>query len=180
MWPIHITQCRSALTRKGTDTCHVMNLEGITLREVSPSQKDKHCVTSLLWGSTAVKFVKTESRVTAGSWSGAEGSWCFISVAPNSQDEEFWRLFTQHCVMLLNCTLKHQDGKFYVIHFFPQLKKVRKKFINAMDKTDIKVKLNQNTTNIFLVIMESPSPPPTFTHTIGKALQVVLFQRLFL
>ena len=40
-----------------------MNLEDIILSEISQSQKDKHCMIPLIWGTRVVTFIQTESRM---------------------------------------------------------------------------------------------------------------------
>ena len=39
-----------------------MDLEGITLREISQTEKDKQCTVSLICGNLKTKLIKTESR----------------------------------------------------------------------------------------------------------------------
>ena len=46
----------------GTSTTWT-NLEDIMLSKISQSQKDKCCMTPLIWGTRIVKFIETESRM---------------------------------------------------------------------------------------------------------------------
>lgn len=52
MWQIHTTECYSAFKQKETPPFAKtrMNPQNIMLREVSQSQKDKHCLILLIWG----------------------------------------------------------------------------------------------------------------------------------
>ena len=55
-----------------------MNLEGITLSEISQSQKDKYCMIPLIGGTLIVKIIKTEYiMVVSRSW-GLAGEWGVI------------------------------------------------------------------------------------------------------
>ena len=49
-----------------------MSLENIILSKISKSEKDKYCLTPLIWGTREIKFMEPESRmVVAKGW----GKW---------------------------------------------------------------------------------------------------------
>ena len=65
MWYLHTIKYYSALKKKEIllYTTTWMDFEDIMLSEISQSQKDKYCMSPLMWGPRAVKFIEIEGRM---------------------------------------------------------------------------------------------------------------------
>ena len=65
IWSIHTMESYSALERKEmlTPATTWMSLKDIMLCEISQSQKDKYCMTSLVWSMQSSKIMETESKM---------------------------------------------------------------------------------------------------------------------
>ena len=78
---------------------NIMNLEDITPSEIRQSQKDKYCLTPLLWGTRVVKFTETGSGMV-GARHREEGEMAKSNCC--LMDPEFQ--FTNEKILGIGCT----------------------------------------------------------------------------